>query len=138
MNVAITVDRMSCGKEHFEALDGLRGTAAILIGRLLLRREYLPAAEEAGKKALSLRPSLPLAHELLGELALARNDISQAIADFKAERAVNPLYGGLYERLGDAYFRAGDYQLSLQSLNRAVRASIRSDCCAGEVCRLCV
>jgi tetratricopeptide (TPR) repeat protein len=93
--------------------------AYLLTGRLLLRREYLPAAEEAGKKALSLRPSLPLAHELLGELALARNDISQAIADFKAERAVNPLYGRLYERLGDAYFRAGDYQLSLQSLNRA-------------------
>ena len=31
MNVAITIDRTSSGKEHFEVLDGLRGTAAFLI-----------------------------------------------------------------------------------------------------------
>src|ERR1700728_4824388 len=31
MNVAISVDRTSSGKEHFEVLDGLRGTAAFLI-----------------------------------------------------------------------------------------------------------
>src|ERR1700678_2988017 len=31
MNVAITVDRTSGGKEHFEVLDGLRGSAAFLI-----------------------------------------------------------------------------------------------------------
>jgi tetratricopeptide (TPR) repeat protein len=93
--------------------------AYLLTGRLLLRREYLPAAEDAARKALALNPRLPLANELLGQIALAQSDTSRAIADFKAERAVNPLYGGLYERLGDAYFRAGDYQLSLQSLNRA-------------------
>src|ERR1700733_5868997 len=31
MNVAITADRTSSGKEHFEVLDGLRGSAAFLI-----------------------------------------------------------------------------------------------------------
>ena len=31
MNVGIPVDRTSSGKEHFEVLDGLRGTAAFLI-----------------------------------------------------------------------------------------------------------
>src|SRR5271155_3483362 len=31
MNVAITVDRTSSGKQHFEVLDGLRGSAAFLI-----------------------------------------------------------------------------------------------------------
>jgi peptidoglycan/LPS O-acetylase OafA/YrhL len=31
MNVAITVDHTSSGKEHFEVLDGLRGGAAFLI-----------------------------------------------------------------------------------------------------------
>jgi tetratricopeptide (TPR) repeat protein len=95
-------------------------TAYLLTARLLLRREYLPAAEDAGKKALALNPSLPLGHELIGEIALARNDVAQAIVDFNEERAVNPVYGGLYERLGDAYFHAGDYQLALQELERAV------------------
>src|SRR5450631_1991420 len=31
MNVAVTVDRTRSGKEHFEVLDGLRGTGAFLI-----------------------------------------------------------------------------------------------------------
>src|ERR1700748_260968 len=31
MNVAITADRTSSGKEHFEVLDGLRGSASFLI-----------------------------------------------------------------------------------------------------------
>src|ERR1700678_4109496 len=31
MNVGVTVDRTSSGKEHFEVLDGLRGSAAFLI-----------------------------------------------------------------------------------------------------------
>jgi tetratricopeptide (TPR) repeat protein len=52
--------------------------------------------------------------------ARARNDVAQAIADFNKEQALNPLYGGAYERLGDAYFHAGDYQLALQALERAV------------------
>jgi peptidoglycan/LPS O-acetylase OafA/YrhL len=31
MDVAVTVDRTSSEKEHFEVLDGLRGSAAFLI-----------------------------------------------------------------------------------------------------------
>ena len=34
---------------------------------------------------------------------------ADAIAEFEQERAINPLYGGLYDRLGDAYLRAGEY-----------------------------
>lgn len=93
--------------------------AYLLTARLLLRREYLPAAEDAATKALTLRPDLPLANDLLGEIALARNNTTQAITDFNHERKVNPLHGGLYEHLGDAYFRRGNYQLALQALSRA-------------------
>src|ERR1700744_1093940 len=32
MNVAVDIDRTSSGKQHFEVLDGLRGSAAFLIG----------------------------------------------------------------------------------------------------------
>jgi tetratricopeptide (TPR) repeat protein len=109
--------RMIASEAHMSSESA---AAYLLTARLLLRREYLPAAENAGQKALALNPRLPLGHELLGEIALARNDVAQAIADFNEERAVNPLYGGLYERLGDAYFHAGNYSLALQALERAV------------------
>jgi len=57
---------------------------------------------------------------LLGQIDLAKSAIVQAIAEFQSERAVNPLYAAVYERLGDAYFRAGDYELARQSLDRAI------------------
>lgn len=95
-------------------------SAYLLASRLMLRREYLPVAEQFARKALTLDPKLPLAHMLLGEIELAEAKIPEAIADFQAERALNPLYPGLYDRLGDAYVRAGDFVKAQHSLDRAI------------------
>ncbi len=92
----------------------------LLAARLLFRREYLPVAKQFGERSLALDPQLPLAHQLLGEIALAGNHFDEAIAEFEKERARNPLDGTIYDRLGDAYARAGNYQQALQSLQRAV------------------
>ncbi|MBV8437174.1 MAG: tetratricopeptide repeat protein [Silvibacterium sp.] len=94
--------------------------AYLLAGRMLLRHEFLPVAEEYAKKAVELDPRLPLSRQLLGEIALARQDVDQAVAEFEKERDLNPLYGGIYDRLGDAYTRAGQYQKALQALQQAV------------------
>lgn len=94
--------------------------AYLLAGRLFLRRELRdPATAQAGK-ALAINPRLPLAHELLGEAALARGDVPAAIRELDAEREINPLNGDLYDRLGDAYLRNGQYAEAQQALNRAV------------------
>ncbi len=95
-------------------------SAYLLAARMLLRREYLPAAKESGLKALELDPQIPLAHLLLGEIALAGQNLDMAIAELEKERARNPLYGGVYDRLGDAYSRAGQYQQAEQALQRAL------------------
>ncbi|HET9086344.1 MAG TPA: tetratricopeptide repeat protein [Acidobacteriaceae bacterium] len=95
-------------------------SAYLLAARLMLRREYLPVAEQFTRKAISLSSTLPLAHLLLGEIDLAESKLPEAIAEFQAERALNPLYPGLYDRLGDAYVRSGDYAGAQQSLDRAV------------------
>lgn len=94
--------------------------AYLLAARMLLRRDYLPVAEEAARRALSLDPRLPRARLLLGEIALAHGQSADAIADFEQESNLNPLDGMVYERLGDAYLRAGDFEHAQQALNRAV------------------
>ncbi len=94
--------------------------AYLLAGRMLLRHEFLPIAQEYAKKAVELDPKLPLGHQLLGEIALAGQNIDEAVAQFEKERDLNPLYGGIYDRLGDAYTRAGQYQRALQALQQAV------------------
>ncbi len=94
--------------------------AYLLAARLLLRRERLPPAREFGAKALQLDGQMPLAHLLLGETALAENKLDEAAREFEAERARNPLEGSVYDRLGDAYTRSGDYGRARQALERAL------------------
>jgi predicted Zn-dependent protease len=95
-------------------------SAYLLAARMLLRREYVPVAQEYARKALELDHDLPLAHKLLGEIALAEEHLDEAISEFEKERVRNPLDGGLYDRLGDAYLRSGNYPMAQQALQRAV------------------
>jgi tetratricopeptide (TPR) repeat protein len=94
--------------------------AYLLAGRMFLRRELRDQAGAAATKALALDPRLPLAHELLGEVALAQGDVPGAIRELEAERKINPLDASLYDRLGDAYLRNEQYTDAQQALDRAV------------------
>jgi tetratricopeptide (TPR) repeat protein len=94
--------------------------AYLAAARMLLRREFLPVSQSFAQKALELEPSLPLAHELLGEIALAENHLDDAISEFQKEKAHNPLEGSVYDRLGDAYTRAARYDDAQRSLQAAV------------------
>lgn len=117
------VARYDDARHAFALQYGFAGDSAeahLLAGRLFLRRELRDQATAQASKALDLNPTLPLAHELLGEAALARGDVPGAIQELEAERKINPLNGDLYDRLGDAYLRAGQYPEAQQALNRAV------------------
>lgn len=92
----------------------------LLSARMLLRRGFTPIAGEFARKAVEMDPELPLAHELLGEVELAGNHLDEAIAEFEKERARNPLEPGTYDRLGDAYVRAGKYQMASHTLQQAI------------------
>lgn len=94
--------------------------AYLIAARMLFRQENLPEAQQYAEKSLALDAALPQAHQLLGELALARQDLATAIAELEEERKVNPLDGGVYDRLGDAYVRAGNYTKAERALQRAV------------------
>jgi predicted Zn-dependent protease len=95
-------------------------SAYLLAARMLLRREYLPVSQAFAEQALKLEATLPLAHALLGEIALAGNHLDEAIAQFELERRANPLEPSLYDRLGDAYNRAARYDEAQASLQEAL------------------
>jgi tetratricopeptide (TPR) repeat protein len=117
------VQRYDDARKAFAAQYGFSPDSAeahLLAGRQFLRRELRDEAGVEAAKALALNPTLPLGHELLGEVALAKADIPTAIRELEAERKINPLDPDLYDRLGDAYVRAGQYADAQQALNRAV------------------
>jgi predicted Zn-dependent protease len=115
--------RFEDARRAFAAQFGLAPESApayLLAARMLVRREYLPVAQGFAEKALVLQPGLPLAHALLGEIALAGNHLDVAIAEFEKEKASNPLEPSVYDRLGDAYGREGKYDEALSNLQEAV------------------
>lgn len=117
------VARYDDARHAFAAQYGFAADSAeayLLAARLFLRRELRDPAAAQAHKALQLNPNLPMAHELLGEAALAKGDITEALHELEAERKINPLNGDLYDRLGDAYLRDEQYAEAQQALNRAV------------------
>ena len=87
---------------------------------MLLRRDYVGAAVSAARKSLELNAELPRAHLLLGQLALAKGDLPEAVSQLVMERNLNPMDGAVYDRLGDAYIRIGDFANAQKALDRAV------------------
>ena len=94
--------------------------AYLLAARMFFHQENVPAAHASATKALQIDANLPSAHQLLGEIALAKGDSVNAIAELEKERQLNPLNGELYDRLGDAYLRNQQYDEAQHALNRAV------------------
>ena len=118
----IAVRRYDDARRAFAAQYGFGPDSALaylLAARLLLRQEN-PVSEEFARKAIALQPDLPFAHLLLGEVALARAQLPEAIAELNKEQELNPLEGSVYDRLGDAYVRSGDDNKAQQELSRAM------------------
>ena len=117
------VERYDDARRAFAAQFGFEPESAeahLVAARQFLRRELKDQAGAEAAKALELKPGLPLAHELLGEVALARGDVAAAIRELETERGLSPLSAAVYERLGDAYVRSGQWTKAQEALNRAV------------------
>jgi tetratricopeptide (TPR) repeat protein len=117
------VQRYDDSRRAFAAQYGFPPDSAeayLLAGRMFLRRELRDQAGVEAAKALELNPGLPLAHELLGEVALAKGDAPGAIRELEAERRIDPLDASLYDRLGDAYLRNAQFDEAQEALDRAV------------------
>jgi tetratricopeptide (TPR) repeat protein len=94
--------------------------AYLLLGAMLRRANLPELAALQAQKAVELEPGLPLAHFMLGEVALLKSDVDKAVAEFEAERKINPGYAPMYDRLGDAYLRVDKLDEAQQALTKAI------------------
>ena len=94
--------------------------AYLVTARMFLRREFADQAATYAQKALELNPALPGAHQLLGEIALAKAYLATAVKELESEQKLNPLDGPMYDRLGDAYVRNGQFEEARVALDKAL------------------
>lgn len=114
--------RYDDARASFAAQFGLKDSSAsayLLLGNMLRQFHEPDDGAEQVRKALKLSPNLPLAHFMLGELAMSKSDNDLAIKEFEAERDVNPTYAPIYDRLGGVY-------LSVDKVEKAQQALINS------------
>jgi tetratricopeptide (TPR) repeat protein len=110
--------RRSFAMQFSEASDSAE--AYLLLGTMLMHANLEELAAEQAKKALQISPNLPMAHFMLGEVALFKSNIDEAITELEAERKINPGYAPVYDRLGDAYLHLGKVSEAQQALTKAI------------------
>jgi tetratricopeptide (TPR) repeat protein len=102
------------------ALPPESGPAYLILARMLTTANLPDQGSEAAQRALTISPELPLAHLLIGEVALYKSDISKALTEFEAERKLNPSYAPVYERLADAHIKLGKYDQAQEDLMQSL------------------
>ena len=101
-------------------VDPASAAALLLTAQMFVHANLEDLASEKARAALKLSPNIPLAHFLLGEVALSKSDLPHALEQFEQERAINPSYAAVYDRLGDVFTRTGQYQQAQESLTKAI------------------
>lgn len=92
----------------------------LFTARMLLRQDFGSVAEEYARKAATMDPKLPLAHQLLGELYLYQSKIDDAIAEFRKELEINPGYPAAYYKMADGYSRVQKFDDAERLLQRSI------------------
>jgi tetratricopeptide (TPR) repeat protein len=97
-----------------------------ILDALALQQPEPPGVERL--RDMAFYEHLPPAHLLLGQIWLAQSKLTEAVAEFTRESKLNPVYGEVYDRLGDTYLRQDDYSKAQKALDRAVLLEPNSSC----------
>ena len=92
----------------------------LLAAQMMVRIEFYEMADTELKAALALDSRLPHANFLLGQNAVFRNRLDEAIGYFQKELALNPANAMALYRLGEAYSRAPDWDKAIPALQRSL------------------
>ena len=94
--------------------------AHMIAAQMMTRLELDALAEPELTRALEKDPRLPSANLLLGQIALFRGRIPDAIAFTTRELAINPASAMAFSQLGDAYVRQAQWDDAIATLQKSI------------------
>ena len=94
--------------------------AHLLAAQLMIRLEMEPQAEVELTKAVEKDGHLPGANLLLGQIALFRGRLPEAVSLTQREIAINPGNGMAFSQLGDAYVRQSKWDDAIAALQKSI------------------
>jgi len=94
--------------------------AYLLNGTMMNRLELEDLAESELKAALARDPHLPEAHYILGQIAIFRSRLDEALALMRAELAINPAHAMALYRIGDVYSRQEKWEAAIDALQQSI------------------
>ena len=94
--------------------------ARLLTAQLMIRADLDDAAETELRQAMAREPRLPHARFLLGQTALFRGRVDEALALLQGELEVNPGDAMTHYRLGDTFIHRLEWDRAIESLQRSI------------------
>jgi tetratricopeptide (TPR) repeat protein len=94
--------------------------AHLIAAQMMTRLELDSLAEPELTRALEKDPRLPSANLLLGQIALFRGRIPDAITFTTRELAINPASALAFSQLGDAYVRQAQWDDAIATLQKSI------------------
>jgi tetratricopeptide (TPR) repeat protein len=94
--------------------------AHVVAAQMMLRLEMEAQAEAELKRALEKDSRIPRASYLLGQLALFRGRLDEAVALTERELSINPSDAMALHQLGDAYLRASRMDDAMAALQKSL------------------
>ncbi len=122
-NVYIETQKPDGARECFARAYGVAADSAaahLLAAQMMIRVEQEAMAEAELKQALAKDPKLPQVHLLLGQQALFRGRLEEALTLTRQELDVNPGNAMAWAQLGDAYSRQQRWDEATAALQKSI------------------
>ena len=94
--------------------------AHLVAAQMMVRLEMEAQAEAELKQALRKDARLPHANYLLGQMALFRGRVAEAVALTEQELAINPANAMALAQLGDAHTRRSEWDAAIAALQKSI------------------